>query len=379
MFGLTDDQIAIRDAAREFARNEIVPFAAEWDRAGAGAPDIAAKMGQQGFFGICISQDFGGAGADFTSYALVTEELAYGDAGTCNIINATNNYCLKVRDFGTEAQKNDFLRPVASGGYTGCMLLTEPQAGSDAAGIQTKAVLKGDRYIVNGTKIFITSGDSAGAAVLVAVTDPSAGKRGISAFLIRPGQKGYHVVGKEKKLGHRTNSTCQIALENLEIPIENMLGKPGEGLKVALSGLDSGRIACAAQSVGVARAAFDAAVSYAKERETFKKKIIEHQAIAFMLADMATDIEVAKQMFIYTSSLKNAGVRCIKQASMCKLFASRMSEKVCSAAIQIHGGYGYINDYRVEKYYRDARLFQLYDGTNEIQKLLISREIALGN
>jgi butyryl-CoA dehydrogenase len=358
---LTNDQIAIRDMTREFVRKEITPFAAAWDRTATVPLDTVRKIGALGLFGVCVPTEWGGAGADFTSYILATEELAYGDAGVCNMVSATNSFALKVRDFGTPVQKDRFLRPVASGGEIACLMLTEPHAGSDAANLQTRAVRRGDRYVIDGTKSFITSGRSASVAVLLAVTEPDAGKRGISAFLVRTDQPGYRVVRVEDKLGHRSNDTCQVALEGLEIPAENMLGRPGQGLKIALAGLDSGRVGVAAQSVGVARAAFDAALGYARERETFGKKLIEHQAIAFTLAEMATNIEVARQMCLRAAALKEEGVRSIKEASMSK-----------------HGGYGFINDYPVEKLYRDARVFQIYDGTNEVQKILISRELAAG-
>lgn len=377
--GFTEAQIAIRDTTREFVRQEITPYVAAWDRAALVPPELVRKLGALGWFGVTVSADRGGAGADFIAYVLMTEELAYGDAGICNMVNATNAFAMKVGDFGTPDQQQRFLRPVARGDSLGCMLLTEPQSGSDAANLRTRAVRRDDRYIVNGTKCFITSGRSAGAAVLIAVTDPAAGKRGVSAFLIRPGQPGYHVLREEHKLGHRTNETCQILLENMEVPAADMLGAPGEGLKVAFASLESSRIGVAAQAVGVARAALDAALAYARERETFGKRLIEHQAIAFQLADMATEIEVARQMCLHAAALKQARARCVKQASMAKLFAAQMCERVCSAAIQIHGGYGFINDYRVEKLYRDARVFQIYDGTNEVQKILISRELAAGH
>jgi alkylation response protein AidB-like acyl-CoA dehydrogenase len=364
---------------REFVRREIAPFAAEWDRTETVPLDTVHKIGALGLFGVCVPKEWGGSGADFTSYVLATEELAFGDAGVCNMVSASNSYGFKVRDHGTPDQKERFLRPVASGKEIGCMLITEPHAGSDAANLKTRAVLKGDRYILNGTKAFITSGRSSSLAVIIAVTDPGAGKRGISAFLARTRQPGYRVVRLEHKLGHRTNDTCQIILEDLEVPAEDMLGAPGEGLRIAFSGLDSGRIAVAAQAIGVARAAFEAALKYAREREAFGKKLMEHQAIAFSLADMATDIEVARQICHHAAELKQAKVRCIKEASISKLFASRMSERVCSAALQIYGGYGYVNDFPVEKYYRDARVFQIYDGTNEVQKILISRELAAGH
>ena len=378
MTPFSDEQAAIRDMTRDFVAKEIAPFAAEWDRTETVPLDTVYRIGGLGLFGVTVPGEWGGGGADFLSYVLAVEELAFGDAGVCNMICATNSYCFKVRDYGTPAQKKAFLEPVAAGREIGCMLLTEPQAGSDAANLRTRAVRHGDRYVIDGMKTLITSGRSADVAVVLAVTDPGAGKRGISAFLVRTEWPGYKVLRVERKLGHRTNDTCQIALEGLEVPAENMLGRPDEGLKIALSGLDSGRVAVAAQAIGVARAAFEAAHAYAREREAFGKKIFEHQAVAFQLAEMATEIEVARQMCHHTARLKQSQTRCIKQASMSKLFASQMSERVCSAAIQIHGGYGFVNDYPVEKFYRDARVFQLYDGTNEVQKILISRELAAG-
>jgi butyryl-CoA dehydrogenase len=376
MSALTNDQTAIRDMTREFVRKEIAPFAAAWDRTATVPLDTVRKAGALGLFGVCVPAEWGGSGADFLAYILMTEELAYGDAGVCNTISATNAFAWKVRDFGTPSQKERFLRPVATGEAIACLMYTEPQAGSDAANQQTRAIRAGDRFIINGTKSFITNGRSASVGVLLAVTDPGAGKRGISAFLLRTDAPGYRVVRVEDKLGHRSNDTCQVVLENLEVPADDMLGPPGQGLKIALAYLDTGRIGVAAQSVGVARAALDAALRYARERETFGKKLIEHQAIAFALAEMATDLEVARQMGLHAARLKQSGVRCIKEASMSKLFASQMCERVCSAAIQIHGGYGFVNDYPVEKLYRDARVFQIYDGTNEVQKILISRELA---
>jgi butyryl-CoA dehydrogenase len=375
---LTEDQIAIRDMTRAFVRKEVAPFASEWDRTETISAESIRKAGALGLFGVSMPAEWGGTGADFISYVLATEELAAGDAGFCNMVSATNSYGFKVRDYGTDDQKARFLRPVASGAHIACMLLTEPHAGSDAASIKTRAVRKGDTWVINGTKTFVTSGKAATFACIIGVTDPAAGKKGISAFLTRTDRRGYRVLRKEHKLGHRSNETCQVVLEDLEVPDADRLGQPGEGLRVALSGLDSGRIAVAAQAIGVARAALEAAVSYAREREAFGKAIAGHQAIAFHLAEMATDIEVARSMCHHAARLKQSRVRCIKEASIAKLFASRMAETVCSKAIQIHGGYGFISDFPVEKYYRDARVFQIYDGTNEVQKILISREILAG-
>lgn len=379
MTQLTEDQIAIRDMTRNFVRKDVAPFAAEWDRTEIMSTAATRAAGALGLFGICVPAEWGGAGADFVSYVLATEELAYGDAGFCNMVSATNSYGFKVRDHGTPDQKKRYLEPVASGRAHACMLLTEPHAGSDAANIKTRAVRRGGVYVLNGSKAFITSGASAPYACILAVAEPEGGKHGITAFLTKTDHPGYRVVRHEHKLGHRSNETCQIALEDLEIPEEDRLGQPGEGLRIALSGLDSGRIGVAAQAVGVARAAFDAALAYAREREAFGCRLIDHQAIAFQLAEMATQVEVARSMCHHAARLKQARTRCIKEASMAKLFASQMAEKVCSAAIQIHGGYGFIQEFPVEKYYRDARVFQIYDGTSEVQKILISRELAAGH
>lgn len=378
MSGFTTEQIALRDMTRAFVQREVMPFAAEWDREERVPLDTVLKLGALGLFGVCAPAEWDGAGADFLAYMLMTEELAYGDAGICNMVNAANSFGAKVRDSGTDAQKEKFLRPVSSGQALGCLLMTEPHAGSDAAAMRTRAVRHGDSYVLNGAKCFITSGRSAEYAVIFAVSDPDAGKRGLSAFLARTDRPGYRVVRQETKLGHRSNDTCQIALEDLEVPASDLLGAPGDGLRIALAAMDSTRVAAAAQAIGVARAAHDAALAYARERQAFGKAIIGHQAVAFRLAEMATQIEVARQMCHHVARLKSAGVRCVKEASMAKLFAAEMSERVCSAAIQIHGGYGYVADFPVEKYYRDARVFQIYDGTNEVQKILISRELAAG-
>jgi len=371
----TDEQRAIRDLTRQVVRDLVQPGAPAWDRAGHTPPEIFRQLGAIGLFGVCVPERWGGAGADFLSYMLMTEELAYGDAGICNAINATNAFCLRQMEFATDAQRDEFLRPVAAGETLACMLLTEPQAGSDASNLRTRAVRDGDRYIVNGAKCFITSGRSARHAVLIAVTDPGAGRRGISAFLIRTDRPGYRVVREEEKMGHRTSETCQIALEDFAIPAANLLGREGDGLKVAFAGLETGRIGVAAQAIGIARAALDASVRYARERVAFRKPIIEHQAIAFQLADAATEMEAARQLYLAAARLKNNGLRCAKEASMAKLFATRMVERVCSIAMQVHGGYGYIADYPVEKLYRDARVLQVYDGTNEVQKMLIARAL----
>lgn len=337
-------------------------------------------MGELGMMGVCVPAEWGGAGADFVSYVSAMEQIAYGDAGIANMMAATNfPYNAALLAYATDAQKNEFLRPVASGGAVAAFLLSEPNVGSDAANLETRAVRSGDRFLISGTKNFVTSGKTARFCIIFAVTDPSAGKRGISAFLARTDTPGYNVARLEQKLGHRSCDTCQVILEDLEVPASSMLGAPGQGLKVALASLDSGRVGVAAQSVGVAQAAFDAALAYSQVRTTFDKPLIGHQAIAFKLADMATRIEVARQMYLHAAHLKDLGRECIKEASMAKLFASEMAEEVTSSAIQIHGGYGFLSDYPVEKFYRDMRVFQIYDGPSEIQKMLIARELTKGS
>ena len=377
---LSDQQAAIRDIARDFARREISPFAADWDRREYVPVETLRKMGVLGLMGVCVPATWGGSGADFVSYVAAMEEISYGDAGIANMMVATNfPYNAAVLAHGTDAQKEKFLRPAAAGHELAAFLLSEPQVGSDAANLQTRAVRSGDRYVIDGAKNFITPGQTAKLAMIFAVTDPGAGKAGISCFLARTDTPGYRVARLEKKLGHRTCDTCQIVLDRLEVPASDMLGAPGAGLKVALSSLDSGRIGVAAQSVGVASAAFDAALAYARVRVTFGKPLIEHQAIAFQLAEMSTKIEAARQLYLHAARLKDLGLASPKEASMAKLFASEMAEEVTSAAIQIHGGYGFLNDYPVEKFYRDMRVFQIYEGPSEIQKMLISRELAKGN
>lgn len=376
---LSEQQTLVRDMARDFARREIVPQAAQWDRDRFVPLETLRQMGGLGMMGLCVAEEWGGAGADFVSYALLTEEIAAGDGGLCNMMCVVNApICAAIEDFGSDAQKETFLRPLASGQKLGAFLLTEPQAGSDASKLLTRAELKGDRYVLNGLKQFVTAGDSADIAMIIAVTDPAAGKRGISCFLTPTGAPGYRVVRREEKLGHRTCDTCQIALENLEVPRENLLGPLGEGYKIALSYLVEGRIGVAAQSVGMARAALDASIPYAQERESFGKPIIEHQAVGFRLADMATQVEVARHLTLHAASLRDAGRPCLIEASMAKLFASEMAEAVCSAAIQVHGGYGYLTDFPVEKIYRDARVCQIYEGSSEVQRLVLARELVKG-
>lgn len=376
---LREDQLLIRDTARRFAQEWLVPHAAARDRDHAFPTEAVRQLGRLGLMGITVPPEWGGAGADFVSYILAMEELAAEDAGLANVVSAANSpVCAALLQSGTEAQKRRFLRPVASGECPGAILLTEPQAGSDAANLKTTARRVGDRWVLNGTKQFITAGKSAGVAMILAVTDPAAGRKGITCFLTPTDARGYRVARLEKKLGHRTCDTAQIELEDLEVPAENVLGAPGEGYRIALQHLNTGRIAVAAQAVGAARAAFEAALDYAKQREAFGRPLFEHQAVAFKLAEMATQVEVARQLTLRAARAKQAGEPAILEASMAKLFASEAAERVCSAAIQLHGGYGYVEDFPVEKLWRDVRVTQIYEGANEIQRLLIARQLASG-
>ena len=374
---LTDEQVMIRDMARQFAQREIAPHAADWDRAQEIPRAVLTRMGELGLMGMLVPEEWGGSGADFPSYALAVEEIAAGDGACSTVMGVQNSVtCAPILDYGTHEQKERFLKPLARGEMMGAFALTEPQAGSDAGAIRTRAELRGNRYVINGTKQFITSGKTADMTLIFAVTDPDAGKKGMSAFLVPTDTPGYVVAGTEKKLGQRGSDTCQIIFDDMELSPDLMLGEPGQGYRIALGNLEGGRIGIAAQSVGMARAANEAALAYARERETFGKPIFEHQAVAFRLADMATRIEVARQMVLHAAALRQAGQPCLKEASMAKLFASEMAEQVCSDAIQIHGGYGYLNDFPVEKIYRDVRVCQIYEGTSDVQRLVIARALA---
>ena len=370
----TETQAQIRDTARRFAEQEIAPHAAEWDRQAATPRALYRKMAATGLMGVTISPEFGGAGADFLSYVLAIEEIAAADGGISNVMAATNSpVAVAIEENGTDQQKRDYLTRLTSGEWLGCIHLTEPHAGSDAAAIRTRAERVGEDFNLNGEKAFITAGATADLAMIVAVTDPDAGKKGITTFITPTDNPGYRVIRKESKLGHRTNDTCQVRFQDMRVPGRDVLGAPGEGLRIALSNLSAGRIGVAAQATGGARAALKAALAYAQSRETFGKPIIEHQAIAFKLAEMATQIEAARQLYMHAAQLKDLGQACAREASMAKLFASEMAERVASEAIQIHGGYGFLNDYPVEKIYRDVRVYQIYEGTSEIQKIVISR------
>ncbi len=373
---LNDDQTMVRDMARDFAQRELAPNAADWERDAKVSPDALAAMGKLGLLGMCVDPEWGGAGADYLSYIVALEEIAAGDGATSTIMSVNNSpVCAALAEYATDAQKARFLTPLAKGEHIGAFLLTEPQAGSDASNLRTRAVRKGDSYLINGQKQFITSGKIASTAMIFAVTDPDAGARGISCFLSPTDAPGYNVVRLEEKLGQRGSDTAQISLDDLEVPADMMLGQEGKGYKIALANLSTGRVGIGAQATGLARAAFEHALAYAKEREAFGKPIFEHQAVAFRLADMATRIETARQLTHHAASMLMAGIPCRKEASMAKLFASEMAERVCSDAIQTLGGYGYLNDYPLERIYRDVRVAQIYEGTSDVQKILISRLI----
>ncbi|HEV8029444.1 MAG TPA: acyl-CoA dehydrogenase family protein [Stellaceae bacterium] len=373
---LTDEQRMLRDTAREVAQNLLVPHAAEWDREARFPKETLADLGRLGFMGMLVPPEYGGAGADHVGYALALEEIAAGDGATSTILSVNSLCCSVVQQYGSEEQKRRFLVPMAKGDMLACFCLTEPGAGSDAAALKTRARRHGNRWVLNGTKQFITSGSTAQVAIVFAVTQPEAGRKGISAFIVPTDTPGYRVARVEKKLGQRASDTAQLVFEDLELTPDLMLGAEGEGYRIALANLEGGRIGIAAQSVGMARAAYEAALAYAKERKTFGEKIISHQAVAFRLADMATQIAAARGLILDAASRRDAGEPCLKEAAMAKLFASEMAERVCSDAIQIHGGYGYLADFPVERIYRDVRVCQIYEGTSDIQRLIISREIA---
>jgi len=374
---LTDEQRMLRDVARDFARTRLAPHAAERDREARFPVEVMAELGNLGFMGMLVPEVYGGAGADHVGYALVMEEIAAGEGAVSIILSVQNSVgCMPVLQYGSEEQKRRFLVQMAKGEMLACFCLTEPQAGSDAAAIRARALRHGNRWVLSGTKQFITSGKNAQIAIVLAVSDPERGKRGISAFLVPTDAAGFRVARVEHKLGQRASDTAQIVFEDVELTPDLMLGAEGEGYKIALSNLEGGRIGVAAQSVGMARAAYEAALAYARERETFGKPIIEHQAVAFRLADMATQIAAARGLVLDAAARRDAGEPCVKEAAMAKLFASEMAERVASDAIQIHGGYGYVSDFPVERIWRDVRVCQIYEGTSDVQRLVIAREIA---
>ena len=373
---LSNEHRLLRDSLREFAANRLAPFAADWDRNATFPKDALAELAALGTFGIAVPEEYGGAGMDSTALAIALEEIAAGDGATSTIISVNNcPVCAILLAFGNEAQKKKYLIPLAQGKMLGAFCLTEPHVGSDASALKTTAVRDGDGWILNGVKQFITSGKTADVAIVMGVADKAAGKRGISAFIVETRTPGYVVARLEEKMGQHASDTAQIVFDNCRVPNENLIGGEGAGYRVALSGLEGGRIGIASQALGMARAAYEAALKYAKEREAFGKPIFEHQAVQFRLADMAMQIEAARQLTHHAAALKDAGEPCLKQAAMAKLFASEMAETVCSDAIQIHGGYGYVADFPVERIYRDVRVTQIYEGTSDIQRLLIARNL----
>ncbi|GGE09505.1 hypothetical protein SAMN05421774_102314 [Gemmobacter megaterium] len=373
---LTETQEQIRDAARAFAQDRLAPGAAQRDRDHSFPRAEIAEMGALGFMGMLVPEDYGGSDLGTVAYALALEEIAAGEGATSTILSVHSSVgCAPILRFGTEDQKQRFLPKMASGEWIGAFALTEPQAGSDASALRTRARREGDHYIIDGTKQFITSGKNAGVTIVFAVTDPAAGKKGITAFIVPTDTPGYEVVSIERKLGQNASDTCALAFANMRVPVENRLGAEGEGYRIALANLEGGRIGIAAQAVGMARSALDHATAYAKERKAFGQPIFANQAIAFKLADMATKVAMARHMVLHAAALREAGRPCLTEASMAKLVASEMAEEVCSAAIQIHGGYGYLADYPVERIYRDVRVCQIYEGTSEVQRLVIARSL----
>lgn len=372
----SEEHRMIRDAIRTYVQECIAPYAAQWDRDHTFPAQALRGLGELGALGMTVPEAWGGAGLDYAALVLALEEIAAGDGATSTIVSVQNSLaCGITLKYGSHEQKQQWLKPLARGQMLGCFCLTEPHTGSDAAAITTRAERDGDDFIINGTKQFITTGKYAQVAIVFAVTDRTAGKRGISCFLIPTDTPGYIVERVEEKMGQHASDTAQIRLENCRVPRTSLLGAEGEGYRIALSNLEAGRIGIAAQSVGMARAAYEAALRYAQERETFGQALIQHQAVAFRLADMATQLDAARLLVWRAARLKDAGQPCLKEASMAKMFASEAAEKICSAAIQIHGGYGYVNDFPVERIYRDVRVTQIYEGANDIQRMVIARAL----
>ena len=374
---LSEDHQAVQDAVRQFVQAEIAPFAAAWDKSGQFPAAQLRGLAALGCYGVAVPTEYGGAGLDYLALALMLEEIAAGDGATSTIVSVNNcPVCSILMAFGNEDQKQRFLKPLARGDMLGAFCLTEPHVGSEAGGLKTSAVLDGDDYVLNGVKQFITSGKNGDVAIVMAVTDKAAGKRGISAFLVPTTTPGYGVARVEDKMGQHASDTAQILFDNCRVPEANRIGDEGQGLKIALSGLEGGRIGIASQALGMARAAFEVALAYSKDRKAFGVPIFEHQAVQFKLADMATQIEATRQLIWHAACLKDAGRPCLKEAAMAKLMASEMAEAVCSGAIQVLGGYGYLSDFPVERIYRDVRVCQIYEGTSEVQKILIGRALA---
>ena len=373
---LSEEHQMIRDALRSYAQERLAPNAARWDREHYFPKDELKELAQLGAFGVAVPEQYGGAGLDYVSLALVLEEIAAGDGGTSTIISVNNcPVCSIAMMYANEEQKERYLVPLAQGDMLGAFALTEPHTGSDASALRTTAVKDGDHYVINGSKQFITSGKYGDVAIVMAVTDKAAGKKGISAFWVPTDTPGYIVAGLEQKMGQHSSDTAQIVFDNCRVPAANLIGEEGMGYKIALSGLEGGRIGIASQSVGMARAAYEAALAYAKERESFGKPIFEHQSVQFRLAEMAMQIEAARQLILHAASMKDSSLPCLKEAAMAKLFASEMAERVVSNAMQVFGGYGYVADFPVERIYRDVRVCQIYEGTSDIQKILIARAL----
>jgi butyryl-CoA dehydrogenase len=374
---LTEEQTMIRDMARQFAEERIAPNAADWDRDSHFPREALDEMATLGLMGMMVPPEWDGAGTDAVSYALALEEIAAGDGALSAIMSVHNSVgCMPILRFGTEDQKDRFLKPMARGEFIGCFCLTEPQAGSDASALKTRARRVGNKWVIDGAKQFITNGSTAKLAIVFAVTDPDAGKRGISAFLVPTDSEGYNVERVEKKLGLNASDTCALRFEGVEVTPDMMLGEEGQGYKIALANLEGGRIGIAAQALGIARAALDFAVGYAKERTSMGQPIIQHQAVGFRLADGATKLEAARQMILHAAAMKDAGLPCLTEASMAKLYASEVGEQVVSDALQTLGGYGYMQDYPIERYYRDIRITKIYEGTSDIQRMVIARSLA---
>jgi len=373
---LSDDQRMITEMARAFAQDKLAPGAEAREKAGEIELKIRREMGSLGLLGMTVSPDWGGSGADYVSYSLALIEIAAGDGAVSTMMSVQNAPVGEILSrYGNDEQKETFLRPIAQGEFIGAFALTESQAGSDASAITTRAVRNGDGYVLNGTKQFITSGKIAGLVIVFAVTDPDAGKGGITCFVLPADTPGFSVAKTEEKLGQRASDTSALAFDDVVIPERNRIGDEGQGYSIALSSLETGRIGIGAQSVGMARAAFDIARKYALERETFGKPIFDHQAVAFRLAEMETELEAAKQLVLNASRMRDAGEPCLREACMAKLFASEAAERICSGSIQTLGGYGYLSDFPVERIYRDVRVCQIYEGTSDIQKIIIARQM----
>ena len=373
---LTEEQLLIQEMARKFSQERLLPNSAEWERKAAFPPGLFRELGELGFMGMTVPTEWGGAGADHVAYALALQEIAAGDGALATVVSGHNSVgVMPILTYGTEVQKQRYVRDLAAGRKLTAFCLTEPQGGSDAASIRTRAVRKGDAYVLSGTKQYITAGATANIALVIAVTNPEAGKRGISAFIVDTKDPGYKVTRIEKKMGQNASDTCEIVLENVVVPADDRLGDEGQGYRIALANLEGGRIGIGSQSVGLAQAALEIAVKYAHERHAFGKPIFEHQAVAFRLADMATSLEAARQLVLHAAALKSAGKPCLVEASMAKLFASETAERICSDAIQTLGGAGYMQDFGVERIYRAVRGAKIYEGTNDIQRLVIGRSL----